>query len=306
MADRLDRTVFPREERLALGLLVALALITAGWWALALWPVPGAAPAWLARARVVCFGIVDSGLPDPAGWVGLVGQPLGMLGVLLFGWGGALARGVRRLERHPLGRRLRTAFVLAVAAGVGAAAFRVAGAMPGSPAAVSPAERPGFTHPRLDREAPALRLVDQHGATLDLAEIRGRPALLTFAYAHCADICPLLVKDVLSAQAALAHLPPERRPRVLVVTLDPWRDTPARLPHIAKSWGMGADAHLLGGEVEAVTAVLDAWDVPYRRDESTGQLAHPRLVYVLDGGGRIAYAATGGPAVLARLVEELR
>lgn len=300
-----NRLILDRDEWVALGLLVALALITVAWWALALWPVPGGEPEWLTRTRVICFGVQRTGLPDTAGWVGLIGQPLGMAAVLLFGWGKPLARASRRLRAHPLGRHLRAAFVLGIAVGLGAAGFRVASAMPG-PDLAAPGQRPGQTHPRLDQPAPDLSLIDQRGVEVDLAELRGRPALVTFAYAHCADICPVLVRDVLDAQSRLQHLPPARRPRVLVVTLDPWRDTPARLPHIARSWGMEADTHLLGGEVTAVTAALDAWSVPYRRDESTGEVAHPRLVYVVNAEGRIAYAAAEGAAVLARLVEELQ
>jgi hypothetical protein len=63
--------------------------VTVFWWAFALWPV-GDAPDWLVRTRLVCFGVDGGGLPDRAGWVGLVGQPLGMLGALLVGWRGAV------------------------------------------------------------------------------------------------------------------------------------------------------------------------------------------------------------------------
>jgi protein SCO1 len=157
-----------------------------------------------------------------------------------------------------------------------------------------------------------LALVDQHGDVLTLDRFHGRPVLLTFAYAHCATICPLLVRDALAAQEASA----ERRaaastaeawlvPAVVVVTLDPWRDTPARLPHIARTWGLGEDAWLLSGPVDEVTAVLDAWQIPRGRDERTGEVTHPALTYLIDAAGRIAYASTGTRATLAELVQRL-
>jgi cytochrome oxidase Cu insertion factor (SCO1/SenC/PrrC family) len=91
-----------------------------------------------------------------------------------------------------------------------------------------------------------------------------------------------------------------------VVTLDPWRDTPARLPHIARAWGMPADAYLLGGSVAEVEAVLDAWAVPRSRDPSTGEITHASIAFVLDERGRIAYLASGASAgVLAALVRRL-
>jgi hypothetical protein len=37
--------------------------------------------------RAVCFGAARDELPNAGGWVLLVGQPLGMLGILLTAWG---------------------------------------------------------------------------------------------------------------------------------------------------------------------------------------------------------------------------
>ena len=54
-----------------------------------------------------------------------------------------------------------------------------------------------------------------------------------------------------------------------------------------------------------VEAALDAWEVPRRRNERTGEVTHPSLVYVIDEEGRIAYASTGGVAALVSLVQRL-
>jgi cytochrome oxidase Cu insertion factor (SCO1/SenC/PrrC family) len=90
-------------------------------------------------------------------------------------------------------------------------------------------------------------------------------------------------------------------PAVVVVTLDPWRDTPSRLPHLAEQWGLGSDAFVLSGAVEDVERVLDAWNVARERDLRTGDISHPALVYVVDRKGRIAYAANGDPELVAGL-----
>jgi cytochrome oxidase Cu insertion factor (SCO1/SenC/PrrC family) len=95
---------------------------------------------------------------------------------------------------------------------------------------------------------------------------------------------------------------PARVPRVVVVTLDPWRDTPSRLPALAKSYALGEDAFVLSGAVPEVEALLDRWNVARGRDTRTGEIAHPPLVYVLDADGRIAYAASGGSDVLVELL----
>lgn len=107
--------------------------------------------------------------------------------------------------------------------------------------------------------------------------------------------------DVIAARRA-AGLP---APAVLVVTLDPERDVPARLPAIARQWKLEDEELVLSGSVPAVDAALDAWGVARARDPRTGEVAHPRLVYIVDGEGRIAYATTGGIRAITSLLSRL-
>lgn len=285
---------------LALAALGAILAVTAVWWALALWPLSAAAPEWLVRTRALCFGSAPDGLPDLAGWIALIGQPATMLGVLLFAWGGAVRAGVRTLRRRAWGRGV-LAFVAVVALAVaGAAARRVGAAALSSADPLAGVPSPD-TYPRLDRPAPPLRLVNQHGDIVALEDARGRPLLVTFAYAHCTTVCPLIVNEARRAQEALGA----RRPTLFVVTLDPWRDTPARLAHLAKAWGLGSDAFVLSGAPEDVNAVLDRWNVPRSRDPRTGEIVHPALVYLVDRNGTLAYAVHGDARQIVALTGRL-
>jgi protein SCO1/2 len=163
---------------------------------------------------------------------------------------------------------------------------------------------PPETYPRLDQPAPALSLVAQSGHTIQLAQFTGRPVLVTFAFAHCTTVCPVIVRQTLAAQAMLKGS--ALYPAVLIVTLDPWRDTPSRLPALAESWQLPrGDAFVLSGAVEQVERVLGGWNIPRTRNESTGDVTHPALVYVVDKNGRIAFASTGGSEHLAALLRRL-
>jgi cytochrome oxidase Cu insertion factor (SCO1/SenC/PrrC family) len=298
MEDRLTR-----EEKGVLGGVVVWFAITAAWWLLALWPVDDA-PVWLERTRYVCFGVNETGLPDGGGWIGLIAGPLGMLAILVVGWW-RTCTSILRKSRRSFGV---AATLAALAAGViliaTGATWRVSEARV-DPEALSPASTlPPETYPRLDQPAPALQLVAQTGDTIDLARLAGRPVLVTFAFAHCTTICPVIVKQTLDAQAMLRGSP--AYPAVLIVTLDPWRDTPSRLPSLAESWQLPAgDAFVLSGAVEQVESVLNAWNIPRTRNESTGDVTHPSLVYVVDNNGRIAFASTGGSENLAALLRRL-
>ncbi len=289
-----------REDFWPLGALAFLLVVTAAWWALALWPVP-AAPAWLERTRAVCFNAGPSGLPDLSGWILLIGQPLGMVALLAAGWGRRVSASLGHLRSSAGGRVLSSLVALAVVGGLSAAGARVLSAR--VPEAALPDGTVPGTYPRLDRPWPSVAgLVDQNGAPFSLERLGGRPAFVTFAYAHCETVCPLLVRSALAARAELAG---ERDVAVVALTLDPWRDTPGRLASMAEQWKLSGGDLALSGAVDDVERALDAWQVPRERDARTGDLVHPALVYLVEPDGMVAYASTGAPEQLVELARRL-
>lgn len=284
----------------ALATLALILAITASWWALALWPVGPSAPDWFLRTREVCFGTTPSGLPNAGGWVLLIGQPLGMLTLLATVWTAELRAGLALAMARVTGQVAVGVVTAALIAGLGGVAVRVTRADDRSFWA-GPDRKIAAQLTRVNDEAPALALVDQHGQTMTLEAFRGRPVLVTFAYAHCETICPLVVSDVLAAERSLT----EHLPAVLVVTLDPWRDTPSRLGAIASAWGVRGDARVLSGPPDAVERTLNAWRVPRVRNVKTGDLSHPSVVYVIGPNGRIAYVVAGNADAIAAAVRAL-
>ena len=283
----------------ALSALAAILAITVSWWALALWPAADA-PAWLVLTRETCFGTAATGLPDAGGWLALSGQPLGMLLVLLAGWGDDVKAGLRAAMRRVSGQLVVGAASALLMAGVLGVVVRVRVA-DARPFASSPTEAVAGQLNRLNDPAKPISLVDQSGHTIALEQFRGRPVIVTFAYAHCQTVCPVLVSEVLGARDALTA----RRPVVLIVTLDPWRDTPSRLASMAERWGASGDVHVLSGAPDSVERVLNAWRVPRARNERTGDLSHPSVVYVLGPDGRIAYVVEGSAPLIRAAVEAL-
>ena len=283
----------------ALAALAAILAITVSWWALALWPAADA-PAWLVLTRETCFGTAATGLPDAGGWLALSGQPLGMLLVLVAGWGDDVKAGLRAAMRKVSGQLVVGASAALLLAGVLGVIVRVRVA-DARPFASSPTEAVAGQLNRLNDAAKPISLVDQTGRTVALEQFRGRPVIVTFAYAHCQTVCPVLVSEVLGARDALAA----PKPVVLIVTLDPWRDTPSRLASMAEQWGASGDVHVLSGAPDSVERVLNAWRVPRARNERTGDLSHPSVVYVLGPDGRIAYVVEGSAPLIRAAVEAL-
>ena len=294
-----------QDARLALLALAGVFLITIGWWALALWPVPGGNPEWLERARAVCFNAGPDGLPDASGWILLIGQPLGMFGFLIVVWPRSVLAGLREAATRPRGRLVLLLSVAVIVGGLVGTGMRVSSAMAArAPVESLPETMSAGEHPWLNQEPAELGLVDQRGEVLTLTDLEGRPAFVTFAFGNCHDICPLVVRQARSARDEVWG--PEGA-ALVVVTLDPWRDTPTRLPAVADRWGLdGPRDYVLSGSVEEVEAVLDAWNVARSRDARTGDVAHPSLSYLLTADGTIAFATLSGREIMIGLAERLR
>lgn len=97
---------------------------------------------------------------------------------------------------------------------------------------------------------PDLVLTDTHGRKFDLrAETEGRPTLVYFGYTHCPDVCPLTMSNIAVAKRRLPKAE-QHELRVVFVSTDPERDTPAALG----SWLKAQDPDFIGltGDFPAV------------------------------------------------------
>ena len=76
---------------------------------------------------------------------------------------------------------------------------------------------------------PHLVLTDNHGKPFDLVkQTAGYATLVFFGYTHCPDVCPTTMSDIALAKSRLSKAD-QARLRVVFVSSDPTRDTPARL-----------------------------------------------------------------------------
>lgn len=261
-------------------------------------PLPSDPPAWLEAARYACFGSIESGWPAAYGWMLLVLAPASFLASIFVLWGGELKPSLLAVARLRLGRCLLAAIAVAllVEATWVAAKLRTARAVENWSQGIheTMAELPP-EYPRRTDAAPALTLVDQHGERISLGSFRGRPVVLTFVFAHCQSLCPLLVEAIKQAHPGAA--PSE----VLLVTLDPWRDTPNVLPAIARQWEVPRHFHVLSSRrVDDVLEVINAYQVPFERNEKSGDIVHPGLVFLIDSEGRLAYTFNNPPPAWVR------
>jgi len=275
--------------------LVAILAITASWWSLALVPVGRAGPDWLERTRAACFGASPGGLPDAGGWILLLGEPLGMTAVLLALWGGSVRRQLRWIASHRVWRLIGSAAAVVATAAAAALGVHVARVWASERSVVV---GDGAVVQRLNVDVPRTALVDQRGISMSLSDLRGQAYLLTFAFGHCSNVCPAIIAGLREARVAASrpHVP------LVVITLDPWRDTPDRLGMMSQHWGLPSQDRVLSGGVADVEQVLDVLGIGRKRDETTGDIVHGTTTMIVNERGRIILRIDGGWSSVASLL----
>jgi protein SCO1/2 len=163
----------------------------------------------------------------------------------------------------------------------------------GTAGRAGPGEPAGFARAVAERQpAPEFELVDQAGAPVSLAGLRGRVLLVDFVYTHCPGPCPILTGTHVAVQRAL---PPELAERVhfVSISLDPARDTPEALRAYAVARGADlARWSFLTGDPDAVADVLQRYGVGAKPGKN-GEIDHLVITYLVDGEGRVARRFAG-------------
>jgi len=129
-------------------------------------------------------------------------------------------------------------------------------------------------------------LVDQSGRATAFDRERGHPLLVSLFYTSCDFVCPTLVSTLQRLEAEL-DVPARGRLRVLLVSLDPERDTPEQLARAARRhrvdlarWSLTRASE---DDLRALAALLGA---PYRRLPD-GEFNHATAISLLDAEGRL-------------------
>jgi len=149
-----------------------------------------------------------------------------------------------------------------------------------------------------------LHLTGADGRPLAPERLRGHPVLAGMFFAACPSACPLLIRDLAQMAAAL---PARDRAdlRILLVSFDPARDTPAVLADVLRRHDLAPESWLLAAppDDDGARLAAAALGIRYRRT-ADGQFEHTRRVTLLDREGRVR-AQSDDPRTLAAALRAL-
>jgi protein SCO1/2 len=129
-----------------------------------------------------------------------------------------------------------------------------------------------------------VQLTDTSGHPFTSQQLRGQPSLVFFGFTHCPDVCPTTLVKL--AQITKAAQVPNLR--VLVVTVDPERDT----PNVLSAYVHAFDPGFIGltGDPQAIKNIAGEFNVAVSRVDLPGgdyTMDHSAVVFLLDDAGRI-------------------
>ena len=128
--------------------------------------------------------------------------------------------------------------------------------------------------------APDFTLTDGiTGTPITLSAQHGKVVVLSFLYTHCPDVCPIIATNLDTAARGL------RGVRVLAVSVDPKRDTPAAARAFLRARAVGAEFRFLVGTRAQLARVWRAYHIAVQPGLK-GTVTHSAYTLLIDRRGR--------------------
>jgi protein SCO1/2 len=185
--------------------------------------------------------------------------------------------------------------IVAVAAGILSARWALQRQVAAQPATATLLSPP--------RPMPPLALIDQGNQPFDTARLRGGWTFVFFGFTSCPDVCPVTMSALAATNKLLADLPAALHPRVVMISVDPERDTPERLATYVKAF----DPSFVGatGTKAAIDELAQRMGVLVAKRPLEGgsySVDHTTSVFLIDPDG--ALRALFSPPHTPKLIAE--
>ncbi len=148
------------------------------------------------------------------------------------------------------------------------------------------------------------QLTDHHGKPRTLADFKGKVVAIFFGFAHCPDVCPTALAELAGVARELGK--DAARMQVLLITVDPERDTPAVLSQYMPAFH--PDFLGLYGDADATTRTAKDFKVFFQKQPLPGggyTVDHSAGTYIYDTAGRLRLFAGYGQGA-PKLLHDIR
>ena len=152
---------------------------------------------------------------------------------------------------------------------------------------------------------PEFSLLDHDGNAIGQKVFAGQWSLVFFGFTHCPDICPLTLQVLADARKQLAEAGADTLPQIVLVSVDPERDTPELLAQYVNYFGddnLGITGDLV--EIRKLTGGLGIFFEKSAIDEENYSVDHSAVVLVVNPRGQF-HALFSAPHQAENFVHDL-
>jgi protein SCO1 len=213
------------------------------------------------------------------------------------------------VTQHALRRLAISATVVLVALLVTLAILARVHATAGTPAAEVPAPLATGTELPKPKPVPTMHLIDSQGKPFTLNQWRGKWVVLAPSMTLCREVCPMTTGALVQLKSLVDEAGLSRQVVVAEATVDPWRDSPARLRAYERL--TGADFQMLTGTQAEMRTLWKFFGVYYERVPEDNppdidwwthkpekfDIDHTDALFILDPAGQERIAEEGMPDV---------
>ncbi len=152
---------------------------------------------------------------------------------------------------------------------------------------------------------PEFSLVDQAGSVVTRDSFRDRWDLVFFGFTHCPDICPATLQILAVARNELAAAGQEPLPRIVLVSVDPERDTPELMGKYVDYFGDG-NLGITGSldEIRKLTSGLGIYFEKQAGESDDYAVDHSAAVLLINPDGEF-HALFSGPHTIENYVHDV-
>lgn len=148
-------------------------------------------------------------------------------------------------------------------------------------------------------------LTDRDGHALSLADLRGKPLVLSLIYTSCHQICPMTIRHLARVVEKARDALGEDSFNVAVLGFDAYNDSPQAMLHFARKQGIDDSGwRLFSASPETVSALSK--DLGFMFFSSPSGFDHITQATVIDAEGRIYRQVYGEVFETPLLVEPLK
>lgn len=157
------------------------------------------------------------------------------------------------------------------------------------------------------RPLAAFELTDQNGREFLRESLRGQWTMMFFGFTHCPDVCPTTLATLRELRRILADLPLEDQPVIVLVSVDPARDTPEALARYVAHF----DPQFLGvtGPPEAIEMLTRdlgvAVSIGPSSDDGNYTIDHTAAIFLIDPSAEYV-AVFGSPHAADVIARDFR